>query len=155
MEKDEIKMEIKPTFKLLYEFIQNNALTLVILILLTIPIIQMKMILVYSIILVGYAVFIILNLVYKRFRYKGMNYIFYQDHLIYTDQFFHKNEIEIKYNDIKEIRYSQTFLERFFKIGTIIINTNSGNFLYNGIEIPKIDNLKENFDKMREVIDTK
>ena len=155
MENDEIKLEIKPTFKLLYEFIQNNALTLFILILLTIPIIQMKMILVYIIVLVIYIVFVILNLLYKYYRYKGMDYIFYQDKLIYTDQFFHKKEKEIKYEDIKEIRYSQTFLERFFKIGTIIINTNSGNFLYNGIEIPKVDELKENFDKIREVIDRK
>lgn len=77
---------------------------------------------------------------------------FYDTKLEYQYDFLFKKESKtIKYKDIKEIAFYQTIWERMFNLGRIVISTNSGNFLNNGIEIDSIYNVEEVCSKIKEV----
>ena len=77
---------------------------------------------------------------------------FYKTKLIYEYTFFKKESKIIKYKDIKEVTYSQTFWERIFNLGQIQIKTNSGNIFNNGIDIDCIEDVEKVFDDIKKII---
>ena len=75
-----------------------------------------------------------------------------------------EEEKELKYKYIREVTMSQNILERVFNIGTIKIFTNASsgstynskhNKMYgkNGLGIHCIENVKEQYAKVKEIID--
>lgn len=153
MEKREPKLVIKSEYNYLYEFLDRNAITVIILIILLYIAIQANIILAYILMLGVYILFLILSTVYNKLKYNANVYKFYEDKIIYTDSFIKKETKRIKFEDIKEITVNQTFLQRFFKLGTIIIRSNSGTFFNNGILIFGVKNVDEQYKKIEKIIE--
>lgn len=153
MEKREPKLVIKSEYNYLYEFLDRNAITVIILIILLYIAIQANIILAYILMIGVYILFLILTTVYNKLKYNANVYKFYGDKIIYTDSFIKKETKRIKFEDIKEITVNQTFLQRFFKLGTIIIRSNSGTFFNNGILIFGVKNVDEQYKRIEKIIE--
>jgi len=153
MEKKQPKLVIKSEYNYLYEFLDRNGVTTFILLILLIISIKANLILTYLIIVSIYIAFIILSTVYNKLQYNANVYKFYDDKIIYTNSFINKESKRIKFEDIKEVRVNQMFLQIPFKLGTIVISTNSGKFLDNGILIFGVKNINETYQKIEDIIE--
>lgn len=153
MEKREPKLLIKSEYNYLYEFLDRNVITVIILMILLYIAIQANIILAYVLMLGVYILFLLFSTVYNKLKYNANVYKFYEDKIIYTDSFINKETKRIKYEDIKEITVNQMFLQRFFKLGTIVIKTNAGTFLNNGILIFGVKNVNEQYQRIEKIIE--
>ena len=107
---------------------------------------------------------IIIKLIFENIQYKHYEYNFYNTKLEYIDGFLNKEEKELKYKFIREVTMSQNIIERLFGIGKIKVFTNAssgmGNGAYgngiknrNGIQIHCVENVVEQYQKVKELID--
>ena len=113
---------------------------------------------VVCIVLLGlFALKLIFDIVLKVLQYKNMSYTFYDDNLVYEDNFLNQQKKIIKYENIKEVEVRRTIFDRIMGYGIIIISTNAeGNFrsglIVYGVEHPneiyeQINDLVHTFDK--------
>ena len=154
-DKTGILLNVKPKYNLLYKGLIFIFLTIIFLVcLLTVsPMVGIKFAIITFVILVVLEIIVYGAIVLiQRMRYKYYNYDFYNDKVIYRDDFFKVTEKEIKYKDIKEITMQQTFTQRWFGLGNIVLNTNAENGLYNGITIIDVANPDEVCKKLRQII---
>lgn len=86
-------------------------------------------------------------------QYENYTYDFYKTKVIYKDSFLNMSEKEVKYKYIREVTMRQTFIQRFFNLGTIILFTNAETGYGNGICIVNIQNVQETYKKIKEIID--
>lgn len=86
---------------------------------------------------------------YSIFRKK---YIFYGDRVVYKDSFWGAKEKEIKYENIREIRYCQKIFEKKFDLGTIIFYTTANTGSNYGLNICDLDNGYESYQKIKEIV---
>lgn len=97
-------------------------------------------------------------------QYKKTKYNFFSNKLEYVDGFFNRVEKELKYTSIREITMKQNLLERLFNIGTIHIfttassgyannNSRHTNMDNNGIRIHCVENVYEQYEKVKRLID--
>ena len=171
VEDNQIKKQIKPEFNWPYKIITTFGTALVYLfivffyffaeieedLLFISPII--------SFIMIGVAVlYVLIKLLLGKLQYDDLEYNFYATKVEYKDGFLNKEEKELKYKYIREVTMTQNILERIFNIGTIRIFTNasSGNYGYgrnhnmrgkNGIFIHCVKNVKDEYNKVKEIID--
>ena len=159
-----VKYQIKPNFKWGYKLITNLGYALLIILLAlgsSIELILDEVPELAMIIIGGTIVFVLIKLFIENVQYKNLEYNFYATKVQYKDGFLNKEEKELKYKFIREVTMHQNILERMFGIGTIRLFTNAssgygygarGNML-NGINIHCVDNVNEQFKKVRELID--
>ena len=173
VEDNTVVAEIRPVYKFAYKFISiaGKAILWTILIcfwftsdeaeiwaeipgLIMIPIIIVSL-------------YIIIKLILDKKQYSKLVYNFYKTKVEYIDGFLNKEEKELKYKHIREVTMTQNVLERMFNIGTIRVFTNasSGGYNYgangrhnnlmgrNGIFIHCVENVQENYKRIKEIID--
>lgn len=150
-EKNEL-LEIKSKFRILYEILHRGSVLLLLFILMLIPSIIYKTLIVYLITIVIFAIVMTVILLFERQRYKSFEYKFYEDKLIFNSNFINVENKYIKYENIKEIKYVQSFLQIFFNLGDIIINTNAENGIDNGIVIHSVEDVKNVCDKLNSIV---
>lgn len=118
----------------------------------------------YKVVIVGILIYVGLRLFFEKLQYDKLEYNFYKNKVEYKDGFLNVSEKELKYKHIREITMTQNILERIFKIGTIRVFTNasSGRTNYNrrnnmqgqnGVIIHCVTNVKEQYSKVKEIID--
>lgn len=90
----------------------------------------------------------------KSKRNKKYFYRFYTDKLIYRNTFFSKKTKEINYNEFKEVRYNQSFLQSKFNLGEIYILTNNKNFFKRILALKSIPNVEKNYEKIVKLFNT-
>ena len=93
-------------------------------------------------------------LVFKIKRNKAHFYRFYDDKLVYQNKFFGKKSEELEYNEFKEIRYMQGFMQSRFNIGDIYINTRSKNVFNKIFIISSIPDVEKNYQKIVKLFNT-
>ena len=104
------------------------------------------------------------KLIFEKMQYDDLEYNFYKTKAEYKDGFLNKEEKELKYKYIREVTMTQSIIERIFRIGTIRIFTNASsggvynnkhNNMYgkNGLAIHCVENVKEQYKKVKEIID--
>lgn len=152
MENEEPIVVIKPEYKFIYEFLNRSGITTVILLLLLIPVIRIGIMKYYLILMAIYIIFLIISTIFNKKNYASKTCKFYEDKLIYINDFIRHEEKEINYKNVKEIKYRQYFLQYLFKMGDIYISTNSGKFFDNGIFIYGISNIKEKYTEIKKII---
>ncbi len=171
VEDNQIKKQIKPEFNWPYKIITIFGKALVyffiifcyIIAEITEDLIVITPIIFLVVIAVG-ILYILIKLLLGKMQYNDLEYNFYNTKVEYKDGFLNKEEKELKYKYIREVTMTQNILERIFKIGTIRIFTNasSGNYGYgrnhnmigkNGIFIHCVKNVKEEYNKVKEIID--
>ena len=110
---------------------------------------------VFSVFIVFFIVMLLiffLKMIVKMKNLRSTKCTFYDTKLLYQYKFLKVESKSIKYRDIKEITYSQGVWERLFNLGTIHIDTNSGNIFNNGIDIDCVQNVEDVFTKIKNIV---
>lgn len=165
-----VKFQLKPKFNWGYKIITVGALTLLWVIIIAFWLSEslVELLILFptlpQIVIAIVALYIVIKLVFEKLQYDALEYNFYTTKVEYKDGFLNKEEKELKYKYIREVTMSQNILERIFNIGTIRIFTNASsgttynskhNNMYgkNGLGIHCIKNVKEQYQKIKELID--
>ena len=105
-------------------------------------------VIVIAIVLISYMIEILI----QKKQYSSYKYEFYKTKVIYKDSFMDISEKEIKYKNIREITMRQTFTQRAFDLGTIVLYTSAETGYYNGISISYIKDVKKIYEEIKEII---
>ena len=132
MDKNEkANLILKPKYKVLFNFLYSHITTLIIIILILSVLISENQLVGYGVaILVVYLIYLVINAIYNQKKYRNSVYKFYTDRLEYNNKIKNDDLEVVKYTDIIQIKYGQTFLQTVFKIGTIMIYTNNKKISY-------------------------
>lgn len=156
MNKKDAKLKIKSRYNVIFDFLYNHAITLLIIILILVVLVSKNQLVgIGMVILIGYLVYLVAKTIYNAKKYKNSYYEFYSDKLIYNNKIKEDNKKEIKYTEMTQIKYSQTFLQTMFKLGTIIIYTNKEKILDKIIFIHYVKDVKIVYEKILKVIGEK
>ncbi len=156
MDKKNAKLTIKARYNVIFDFFTNHAMTLLIIVLVLIVLVAQNQLVGIGIaILVGYIIYLIIKSIYNVKRYKNSYYKFYSDKLVYNDKLKEDNEKEIKYTEMTQIKYVQTFSQTIFKLGTIVIYTNKEKIFDRIIFINYVKDVKMVYEKILKVIGEK
>lgn len=152
----EIQLRVKPSFKFGYMVLPSL-------------IIYGIMILIFSLMMgaisagVGLVVFLVgfvilalilgIKTALNKKQYDSFCYDFYKTKVIYRDSFLNLSEKEVKYKYIREVTMRQTFIQRYFNIGNIILFTNAETGYGNGIYIMNVEDVQDVYRDIKSVID--
>lgn len=86
----------------------------------------------------------------------GTKLYFYETKVVYSFDFLfiHKRKT-LKYEEIKDIGYNQSFLQKKFNLGILFIFSKNSGFVFNGIRMNDVGNIKDTFMKISEVVGDK
>lgn len=149
---DNVKVyEFKRKFVLGYQLLQHLESLFIAIIVCVVLILTATEFLVESIIFIVLVIlaetFVIL---YDRYKINHSKCTFYMTKFVYKKiAFFKEKNIEISYEEVKELSYNQTRTEKMFGIGTIYIKTSSNNFLEKHIYIDSIKNVDKVFNDIK------
>lgn len=153
----EIQLKVKPTFKFLYMAFPSIFTYLIIALVLGIMFIPLSggggTFIIEIVVFLIFAVILSISLAFKRKQINSFTYDFYKTKVIYRDSFINLSEKEVKYKYIREVTMRQTFIQRFFNIGSIILFTNAETGLGNGIYINYVENVQSVYKNIKSVID--
>lgn len=154
-EKDEnVLLNIKPSFKFGYVVLPSLLLWTIILLFVCAPVLFLGIktgiitFLVWFVVLVAV---LFIKAAINRKQYENCDYDFYKTKVIYRDNFINLAEKEVKYKYIREVVMVQSYIQKMFKIGSIVLHT-SAETGTNGIYISNIENVQENYKKVKEII---
>ena len=166
---NEVLLEVKPTFKFIYMIFPHLKAPLIIFFVMIIGYIyafarfsvlfeepfSLKFL---PIIIGGLSIPIILTIIaiikglIDKKQYEKCTYIFYEDRIVFKDNFMNVMEREIKYQNIREIAKRQSFMQRLFKIGNIVLFSNAETGFASGILLFNISNVDEVYIKIKEIM---
>lgn len=88
------------------------------------------------------------------FTYNATRYSFHDDHLQYTESFLNIEEKELRFQRVIEVGYTQNVLQRFFKIGTVVISTaaEGAQTRSTGLKIRDLESPREAHARIKELI---
>lgn len=97
-----------------------------------------------------------INMIFKKRIAVGTKCYFYETKVVYTYNFLfiHRKKV-LKYTEIKDIGYNQNWLQKKFGLGVIFIFSKKSGFVFNGIRINDIANVKETFSKIAQLVGNK
>ena len=106
--------------------------------------------------LIGFSILVIVLLIkaaLNKKQYDSFCYDFYKTKIAYRDSFLNLSEKEVKYKNIREVTMRQTFVQRYFNIGDIILRTSAESGYRNGINILNVENVQDVYKKVKSIID--
>lgn len=152
----DIQLRVQPTFKLAYMILPSVILFGIFILVFSLIIGIISAGLGLGVFLAGTLImFIILGIemAFKKKQYDNFCYDFYKTKVIYKDSFINLSEKEVKYKYIREVTMRQTFIQRFFNIGNIVLYTNAETGFANGIFIMNVENVQDVYRDIKSVID--
>ena len=165
---DEVLLEVRPTFKFTYVVLPQLIKPLIFFIIMLFGcifmFIQISSFGEFSFsemmpIIVGALFFPILLIIIVLIRgvidkkqYRNYIYTFYKDRIVFKDTFMNVSEREIKYKNIREINKRQSFIQRHFNIGHIVLFSNAETGYTSGILLLNIENVDEIYKRIKEII---
>ncbi len=157
MDKNEkANLILKPKYKVLFNFLYSHITTLIIIILILSVLISENQLVGYGVaILVVYLIYLVINAIYNQKKYRNSVYKFYTDRLEYNNKIKNDDLEVVKYTDIIQIKYGQTFLQTVFKIGTIMIYTNNKKISKKLIIIHDVKDVKLIYEKILKIMGQK
>lgn len=148
------KLSIKLHYNFLFEFLDKHIVTALIIILIVGVLIYQNQLVGYGIfILVVYILYLIGRAIYGNLKCKKNIYKFYEDKLVYKRMLWDKEDRIIPYKNINEIKYNQSFLEKIFKLGTIVIFTRQKSLIEKMIVISNVRNVDIIFEKLTKIFE--
>lgn len=152
----EIQLRVKPTFSLGYMVLPPLIIYSALIIIFSLMFCMVSDI---AGIVIALICFILLALILciktaiNKKQYDSYSYDFYKTKVIYKDSFLNLSEKEVKYKYIREVTMRQTFVQRYFNIGNIILFTNAETGFGNGIYIMNVENVQEVYKEIKSIID--
>lgn len=168
----EIKYQITPKFNFLYEMgmptgkkIRTSIFVLIVFIVLTIIVALKagsltfanyeifnnikidKLLLILCIIAdVVTAIKLVATIVFQKLQYNHVTYTFYDDMMVYEDDFLNQHRKNIEYKNIKEVEIRRTVWDRLLNYGIMVIYTNADNDRNNGLVIYSVKDPKAQYN---------
>lgn len=118
-------------------------------IILLLALISTKQMQAFVVALVFIVAFILIMLRIKKLKAQKTTCTFYETKIVYKSN---SREKTILYKDVKDVGYYETFSQKLFKLGDIRIYPENGIFITSGINMENVKNVKEEFEKIREVV---
>ncbi len=159
---NEIKLSVKPKFKFAYLTLPSLIIWLILIALFagTIEAAEAETgVFGVGLTIGGIAYAIILAIIaikvaVQKKQYNHLRYDFYETKVIFEDSFLNLSQKEVKYKHIREVTMRQSFIQRWFNIGNIILYTNAETGIDNGISITNVENVHEIYKKIKEILNT-
>lgn len=174
----EIKYQITPKFNFLYEMgmptgkkIRTSIFVLIVFIVLTIIVALKadsltfanyeifnnikidKLLFILCIIAdVVTAIKLVATIVFQKLQYNHVTYTFYDDMMVYEDDFLNQHRKNIEYKNIKEVEIRRTIWDRLLNYGIMVIYTNADNDRNNGLVIYSVKNPKAHYNVIDKLI---
>ena len=154
-EDNEVKLKVKPKFKFWYMMFPTVCLFLMFALMVVLPIGITEpevgvglcvMFFVIFAVITGIIVFL------KSKQYKHLTYDFYTTKVIFEDSFLNLAKKEVKYKYIREVTMRQSFVQRWFNIGNIVLYTNAETGIGNGIQIINVENVHDVYRQIKEIV---
>src|SRR5574344_56796 len=178
MDDKEIKYQIKPHFDFLYEMgmptgrkIRNTIFILILFLIATIFAISKgneldfannqiinnikvdKLLVMIAIIAdIIVAIKLIANIIFQSMQYDHITYTFYDNMLVYEDDFLNQHRKNIEYRNVKEIEIRRTIWDKLHGYRIMVIYTNADNDRNNGLVIYSIKDPKHHYDNIYDLI---
>ena len=152
---NEVKLKVKPKFKFWYIMFSTIISFLICVLMVVIPASTagpevalglLVILFVFFALIVGIIVF------FKSKQYKHLTYDFYATKVIFEDSFLNLAQKEVKYKYIREVTMRQSFVQRWFNIGNIILYTNAETGMGNGIQIINVENVHDVYKQIKEIV---
>ena len=156
IEDKEIQLRVKPTFKFVYMMFPALVFYPIVILLIAVIFYIVSPNVGINIgisLFVIYAVILVISTIVNKKQYDNRIYDFYKTKVVYGDNFLNISEKEVKYKHIREATMRQTFMQRYFNIGDIILFTNAETGFANGIYIKNVANVQEIYKKIKSIID--
>ena len=156
----EIQLTVKPKFKFAYLTLPSLIIWLIIIVFFS-GMIELATseegIHGVGLIFGGIAIAILICLIaikvaFQKTQYNRLTYNFYKTKVLFEDSFLNLAQKEVKYKYIREVTMRQSFIQRWFNIGNIILYTNAETGMDNGIRIVNVENVKEVYSKIKDII---
>lgn len=90
--------------------------------------------------------------VFGKRQYENYVYTFYSDRVIFRDSFLNISEKELKYKNIREITKRQSFIQKCFNIGNIVLFSNAETGLAGGVFMINIEDVDNVYKQIKEII---
>lgn len=174
----EIKYQITPKFNFIYEMgmptgkkIRTSIFVLILFIVLTILVALKagsltfanyeifnnikidKLLLILCIIAdVVTAIKLVATIVFQKLQYNHVTYTFYDDMMVYEDDFLNQHRKNIEYKNIKEVEIRRTIWDRILDYGVMVIYTNADNDRNNGLVIYSVKAPKAHYNVIDKLI---
>lgn len=152
----EIQLTVKPSFKFGYMVLPSLIIYGIMILIFSLMMGSISASVGFTIFLVGFVILAIIlgiKTALNKKQYDSFCYDFYKTKVIYKDSFLNVSEKEVKYKHIREVTMRQTFIQRYFNIGNIILFTNAETGFGNGIYIVNVENVQDVYRKIKAVID--
>lgn len=152
----EIQLKIKPSFKFGYMVLPSVIGFGIIILIFSLIIGVLEPAAGLGVFLVSFllmAIILGIKTAINKKQYDSYCYDFYKTKVIYKDSFLNLSEKEVKYKYIREVTMRQTFIQRYFNIGNIVLFTNAETGFANGIFIMNVENVQDVYKKIKNVID--
>ena len=140
IEDNEIRLKVKPKFKFWYMMFPTVCLFLIFVLMIVLPISAADSEVALGMFLVFFAIFAVITgivVFFKSKQYTHLTYDFYATKVIFEDSFLNLAQKEVKYKYIREVTMRQSFVQRWFNIGNVILYTNAETGIGNGIDVYK------------------
>ena len=155
VEDNEVKLKVKPKFKFWYMMFPTVCLFLMFALMVVLPIgISEPEVGVGLCFMFFFIFFVITGIIvfFKSKQYKHLTYDFYATKVIFEDSFLNLAKKEVKYKYIREVTMRQSFVQRWFNIGNIILYTNAETGIGNGIQIINVENVHDVYKQIKEIV---
>lgn len=156
IEDNQILLRVKPTFKFGYQvlpsLIRYSFIIIIFAIIVCIASVEAGLVL-GLICFIIFGIILTINTAIKKKQFNSYVYDFYKTKVIYKDSFLNISEKEVKYKHIREVTLRQTFMQRLFNIGTIILFTNAETGFASGIFLGSIEDVQSVYKQIKSIID--
>lgn len=95
------------------------------------------------------------TIIFQKLQYKHVTYTFYDDMMIYEDDFLNQHRKNIEYKNIKEVEIRRTIWDRMLNYGIMVIYTNADNDRNNGLVIYSVKDPKTHYNVIDKLIHKK
>jgi membrane protein YdbS with pleckstrin-like domain/ribosomal protein L40E len=95
---------------------------------------------------------IAIKVAFQKTQYKKLTYNFYKTKVLFEDSFLNLSQKEVKYKYIREVTMRQSFIQRWFNIGNIVLYTNAETGIGNGIQIINVENVHDVYKQIKEIV---
>ncbi len=95
------------------------------------------------------------HIFFQVMQYKYITYSFYNDHMIYKDDFLNQHKKNILYSNVKEVEIRRSIWDRILNFGIIVIYTNAENDASNGLVIYGVKDPNVFYEQIDDLIHNK
>ena len=155
VEDNEVKLKVKPKFKFWYMMFPTVCLFLMFALMVVLPIGIAEPEVGVGLCVMFLAIFAVITgiiVFFKSKQYKHLTYDFYATKVIFEDSFLNLAKKEVKYKYIREVTMRQSFVQRWFNIGNIVLYTNAETGIGNGIQIINVENVHDVYKQIKEIV---